>query len=133
MFSHFLTQLKNLRNTPRSSWDVKRYHNDARKKGFSLIFIFINFYYIDRFSDDTRTEMVMYLACNNKSTFRALSKICNNPIGIYMFRVNNRNTRIRCEIRSKLTIKTLERRNMFIVNNKNTRMTPLVSFWCLYF
>ena len=38
-----------------------------------------------------------------------------NPAGIYMFKVNNRNTRTRCEICSKLTIKTPER-----------------SFWCLY-
>ena len=28
------------------------------------------------------------------------------PVGIYMFKVNNRNTRTRCEICSKLTIKT---------------------------
>ena len=38
--------------------------------------------------------------------------------GIYLLKVNNRNTRTRCEICSKLTIKTPERR--------------LASFWCLY-
>ena len=32
----------------------------------------------------------------------------NNPIGNYMFKVNNRNTRTRCEICSKLTIKKPE-------------------------
>ena len=32
------------------------------------------------------------------------------PANIYLFKVNNRNTRKRCEICSKLTIKTLERR-----------------------
>ena len=37
----------------------------------------------------------------------------------YMFNVNNRKTRTRCEICSKLTIKTLERRQM-------------TQFWCLY-
>ena len=37
------------------------------------------------------------------------------PAGNYMFKVNNRNTRTRCEICSKLVIKTPER-----------------SFWCLY-
>ena len=37
----------------------------------------------------------------------------------YMFKVNNRNNRTRCEICSKLTIKTPERRQ-------------LASFWCLY-
>ena len=31
------------------------------------------------------------------------------PVGIYMFRVNNRNTTTRCEICSKFTIKTPER------------------------
>ena len=30
------------------------------------------------------------------------------PAGIYLFKVNNRNTRTRCEICSKLTIETLE-------------------------
>ena len=34
----------------------------------------------------------------------------HNPFGIYMFKVNNRNTRTRCEIYSKLTIKTPEQR-----------------------
>ena len=33
-----------------------------------------------------------------------------NPAGIYLLKVNNRNTRTRCEICSKLTIKTPERR-----------------------
>ena len=33
-----------------------------------------------------------------------------NPVGNYMFKVNNRNTRRRCEIYSKLTIKIPERR-----------------------
>ena len=32
------------------------------------------------------------------------------PAGNYMFKVNNRNTKTRCEICSKLTIKTPERR-----------------------
>ena len=30
-----------------------------------------------------------------------------NPVGIYMFKVKNKNTRTRCEICSKLTIKTV--------------------------
>ena len=40
------------------------------------------------------------------------------PAGIYLFKVINRNTRARCEIYSKLTIKTPERRRpgVFIVN-----------------
>ena len=42
-------------------------------------------------------------------------QIWYNPAGSYMFKVNNRNTRTRCEVCSKLTIKTPERRH-----------------WCLY-
>ena len=38
------------------------------------------------------------------------------PAGNYTFKVNNRNTRTKCEICSKLTIKT----------------SQLASFWCLY-
>ena len=34
----------------------------------------------------------------------------SSPVGIYLLKVNNRNTRARCEICSKLTIKTPERR-----------------------
>ena len=59
-----------------------------------------------------------------------------NPAGNYMFKVN-RNTKTKCEICSKLTIKTSERRqNMLKVNNKDTRTTPLSLlltlniFWC---
>ena len=40
------------------------------------------------------------------------------PTGIYLSKFNNRNTRTMCEICSKLTIKTTERRSsvVFIVN-----------------
>ena len=51
-------------------------------------------------------------ALKGKRIFHSLSA------GIYLPKVNNRNTRTRCEICSKLTIKTPERR--------------LASFWCLY-
>ena len=44
-----------------------------------------------------------------------------SPVNIYLFKVNNRNTRKRCKICSKLTINTPERRHwhcsdIFIVN-----------------
>ena len=35
--------------------------------------------------------------------------VSSNPAGIYLLKVNNRNTRTRCEIYSKLTIKIPER------------------------
>ena len=45
-------------------------------------------------------------------------------VGIYLLKVNNRNTSTRCEICSKLTIKTTERRHwrrsgVFIVNSEH--------------
>ena len=41
---------------------------------------------------------------------RVLSLNIHYLANIYLFKVNNRNTRKRCEMRSKLTIKTAERR-----------------------
>ena len=41
-----------------------------------------------------------------------------DPVAIYLLKFNNRNFGARCEICSKLTIKTPEQR--------------LASFWCLY-
>ena len=45
----------------------------------------------------------------------------SGPVGIYLLKVNNRNTRTRCEICSKLTTKTPEQHqwhnsDIFIVN-----------------
>ena len=53
------------------------------------------------------------------------------PVGIYMFKVNNRNSITRCEICSKLTIKTPERRHwrrsgVFIVNFEHISHLVLV-------
>ena len=55
----------------------------------------------------------------------------NHPAGIYLFKVNNRNTRTRCEICSKLTINTPERRQwrhsgVFIVNFEHISHLALV-------
>ena len=54
-----------------------------------------------------------------------------NPAGIYLLKVNNRNTRTRCEICSKLTINTPERRHwrpsgVFIVNFEHISHLVLV-------
>ena len=55
------------------------------------------------------------------------------PAGICMFKVNNRNTRTRCEICSELIIKTSERRHwrlsgLFIVNFEHISHLVLVFF-----
>ena len=46
----------------------------------------------------------------NEGTEKSFGKLRFFPVGIYLLKVNNRNTRTRCEICSKLTIKTPERR-----------------------
>ena len=38
------------------------------------------------------------------------------PVGIYLFKVNNKNTRKWCEICPKLTIKTPERRRLTLTH-----------------
>ena len=77
--------------------------------------------------DDKLTEIVYILQnatapCHNiffvKSCHRAIQA------GIYLVKVNNRNTRTRCEICSEFTIKTPERRQwrrsaVFLVNFEN--------------
>ena len=56
-----------------------------------------------------------------------------NPVGIYLLKVNNRDTKTRCEICSKLTIKAPERRHLyrsdvFIVNFEHI-FTPCPNFF----
>ena len=50
---------------------------------------------------DSNAPLNIYYACIESEIF---------PVSIYLLKVNNRNTRTRCEICSKLTIKTPERR-----------------------
>ena len=40
-----------------------------------------------------------------------MKSLSYNPAGIYLFKVNNRNTRAKCETCSELTIKTPEQRH----------------------
>ena len=58
----------------------------------------------------------------------------NSPVGIYLFKFNNENTRIICEICSQLTIKTPDRRHwrrsdVFIVKFENISQLDLVFPW----
>ena len=64
------------------------------------------------------------------STSSFLTNFSSYPVGIYLLKVNNRNTRTRCEI-SNLTIKTPERRHwhrsgVFIVNFEHISHLVLV-------
>ena len=58
-----------------------------------------------------------------------VSAIWSSPVGIYLLKVNNKNTRTRCEIFSKLTIKTPERRRtvVLIVNFEHISHLALMS------
>ena len=59
----------------------------------------------------------------------------SKPAGKYMFKVDNRNTRTRCEICSKLAVKTPERRHSHFIPPsvvfRGYKM-GMASFWCLY-
>ena len=74
----------------------------------------------DKNFDSNNNQSMM--GCKNFDSNRNQSILTANiPIGIYRLKVNNSNTRKRCEICSKLTIKTPERRHwcrsgVFIVN-----------------
>ena len=61
----------------------------------------------------------------------------NNPANTYLFKFNNRNTKMRCEICSKLTIKKSERRQwsrsgVFIVNFEDI-LHLILHYYCYYF
>ena len=66
-----------------------------------------------------------------KKLFPELCLFSPFPVDIYLLKVNNKNTRTRCEICSKLTIKTLERRQwrrsgVFMVNFEHISLLVLV-------
>ena len=74
---------------------------------------------------DTQTQFSCKIAgqisCKQLFRLYQMSYYDTSPVGIYLLKVNHRNTRARCEICSKLTIKTSERRHwrrsgVFIVN-----------------
>ena len=63
---------------------------------------------------------------NLRSSFSNLVMMkLSNPAGNYMFKVNNRNVRTRCEICSKLTIKIPERRQWLSVRRCNIQQKHL--------
>ena len=75
------------------------------------------FYFLLYFATYIYTNFVRF--CKLGSTFQHYPEASKSrlnvkenavPAGNCMFKVNNRNTRTRCEICSKLTIKTPERR-----------------------
>ena len=77
----------------------------------------------------TSSECLIYVKCSGKLQYKLQGRICSivleydrkdvnqdlllstYPVCIYLIKVNNRNTRTRCEICSKLTIETLRNRD----------------------
>ena len=64
-----------------------------------MLHVIMIFFFI--FSNEIETQI-------DKSELPSLAKF---PVGIYLLKVNNRNTRTRCETCLKLTIKIPERRH----------------------
>ena len=55
-------------------------------------------------------------------------KCLSLPSWIYLLKFNNRNTRARCEICSKLTIKSRERRHSSSYRNQSFNLLVIVNF-----
>ena len=59
---------------------------------------------------------IYFTAFENSGTLMERIGTDENPAGNYMFNVKNRNTRTRCEVCSKLTVKVRRRSGVCIVN-----------------
>ena len=70
-----------------------------------MLLFYYYYYHLDK--DYCKFYLQLVLIYWNQSK----APISSDPVGIYLFKAKNRNTRTRCEICSKLTIKTLERRH----------------------
>ena len=76
---------------------------------FSQWFCFISWWIFFWFCCDC-----IFIHC--ESSFNFCGFLCIYPIGNYIFKINNRNTRTRCEIFCKLTIGHWRLSDVFIVN-----------------
>ena len=74
---------------------------------FSLVYLL---FFLTSFKKDVSHLFLCFLMNN-------VPLVKDIPASIYLFKVNNRNTRERCEFCSKSTIKTLERRQWHILGS----------------
>ena len=90
-------------------------------------FNFTNLVFSIKFFIQSKLNQVLFdLTLNN---YRG-----TNPADVYLLKVNNRNTRTRCEISSKLTIKTPERRQwLFYEIKKFLTCASDDTFWGVIF
>ena len=100
-WSHFMPSVYNQLGTKEgtdiinSAWKASSISNAQRWKSLFPVTPFISW---DRPNGGIR-----------RCGFRFESRFSESPFDIYLLKVNNRNNRTRCEIYSKLTIKTPER------------------------
>ena len=64
--------------------------------------------------------------------FYLTSNRSSYPVNIYLFKVTNRNTRKKCEIYSKLTIKTPERRQLPCFSVSIVNFEHVITGWYIY-
>ena len=74
---------------------------------FSLTYAFLNQCFLFQ-----STSLLCKLSVESKRFSERYTLIHNYPAGMYLLKVINRNTRTRCEIYSKLTIKLPEQRRL---------------------
>ena len=82
-------------------------HESSIAHNLSSCSVIIIFFFLSAASTIHQSKFVSVAYISFYFTF-----LIHSPAGNYMFKVNNRNTRTRCEICSKLTIKTPQRRHM---------------------
>ena len=81
------------------------------KTAVKIIFNWLyNFLLIGRLLNRNQSGFRSADSCVNQLLVKHMRYLNRFPVGNCMFKVNNRNTRTRCGICSKLTIKTPERR-----------------------
>ena len=85
----------------------------------TVFFYFLNF----SWNIVSYFQVIVFKFLYHHHTIKIIKSTCNIissnvwwslPAGIYLFKVSNRNTRTRCELCSKLTIKTPKRRQGFL-------------------
>ena len=77
------------------------------------------------FDDFEQVNTVWFWLCYDSGKIGTSCTSDGFPFGIYMFKVNDRNTRTRCEICSKLTINFEQVNTDWTVSLKNSKTTSL--------
>ena len=90
------------------TWVQKTSKDGLRLRTHRLYFLPISFHMICRIMVMLVLQHVL-LCVSNVVFSRIFSSVSYFPTGNYLLNVNNRNSRTRCEVCSKLTIKTSER------------------------